>query len=487
MKVTRTNSSTSNSTSQYTDALQSVPSNSLETRDFVMAKRIKDSEVVGNKSNLNPLQAPFAYLDGSLSLGEEVQVVASEFKNLLHRHHRITDDSGVHESQDKERMASIERKIHQLENNDTNTPAIGELISRDGTVSPEAVRKSLEKEKENRMIMKVRHNTEPITLPNRNATWQHSNHEQYLENSKLRLIRSENSSIDENIENNFSIDDTTANLRNTVKPHDLTNDPKTILDAKNDKKTALMVDAFLLGYADMLYLTSSFFNDENGIRKGPLMIPLLSLYLTDITVEVFLSRKINLNHDNHITSSLNKEDLLRLAIFTKNRIFRLHLEYGVGDHVLRWDMEKDTKALVVLHKKLLRRTKERLDRDKAKEAEIPRFPVLPSHFAKFRGLFKGDREILIANDNKSDKKKNVASELSSTQNNTNNKTRLTKESNTDEKHTSSKGEHLSADKSLSIDQQIDPPQPVDLPALRRLNSSSSLSSHAESIDRKSVV
>ncbi len=404
---------------------------STETRDYVMAKRVKDAEVIGNKSNLNPLQAAFAYFDSTASSHDTFKLITKNLKSLLVSGHAV-EDAGGYESNDRDRMQSIQDKIRKLEkpeklqdiendNVDDNASNRAKRYAADFVESvrgelqiakneDEKERIRLNKEREYSTINKLKFTNEPITLPNRHATWKHLPKENNLESLDIRLQPL--ASADNVITNKSQ--PSTSNSNNLSAFRVIRNDPQKILDEKNEKKTALMIDTFLLGYADMLCLTSAFLKDEYGMRKGPLMIPLLSIYLTDVTDEVFLNRhKTDKNdifqnsvapthtnsNDHNIYSSLDKEDMLRLATFTKNRIFRLHLEYGVGDHVLRWDLEKDTKALIILHKRLQRKNPKDqiIDITRRRETDIPRFPQLPSHFAKFRGLFKGDREFIIAN------------------------------------------------------------------------------------------
>lgn len=444
-----TNSTSASVMSHYQDAVEDpehgAETETNETRDFIMAKRMKESEIVGNQSSLNPLQAPFAYMDGSLSFGEELKLVGNGIKTLFSSNHRQLEDTGLHESVDKQRMHKIEQNIQKLEQLQNRSSIERRNSSNNSSVNVndtpnliESIKSEMELEnmKENSIIQSLNHNSEPVTLPNRGATWEHSNREQYLQNSNLRLSHINALTNNDTIQNsklkNLYLNELEKMPTNAPKFDP--SDPQLMLNEKNDKKTAFMVDAILLGFANTLCLTSSFLKEENGFRKGTLITPLLSLCLTDITNDVFLS-KMNLkqnekniannahnldgaNHDNSkknrnrtknidldsskendLLSPLNEDDLLKLAIFCKNRIFRLHLEYGLGDHVLRWDIEKDTKALLNLHKKLIKKnTKDRIDRSKRKDPEIPRFPTLSNHVPKFRGLFKGEKEVLISNE-----------------------------------------------------------------------------------------
>lgn len=367
-------------------------SDSKENKELIMAKRIKDAEIIDNKSTLNPLQAPFAYIDGSISIDE---VFKNSLKLLFsHKTFKNMEDSGFRETIDVERMNKIDdniNKLKQLEEHGTRRRSLETAIT--------SVRFE---NKENETINLIDNLTpsEPITLPNRNSTWKHSNKERFIEKN----IVSANS-------NNETVFSEIQKLQKIVNL-DL-NDPQLILDEKNDAKTSNAVNSLLLGSSDIIGLTSSLFHDENGLRKGPLLLNLLSVYLTDITTDVYLTRSKLKNSNNpnvknllnnpssidndklsNIITDFNNEDLLKLSTFAKNRIYRFHLEYGIGNHVLRWDIEKDVKSLLYLHKKLLKRsTKERSEVIRRKDMELPKFPILPSHFAKLKGLINGDKEI----------------------------------------------------------------------------------------------
>ncbi|TID12980.1 hypothetical protein CANINC_005079 [Pichia inconspicua] len=375
----------------YYDANDSLEeSDSSETRDYLMAKRIHDAEVINNRPNLNPLLTPFFYFDGTTSVSDGLKQAASGLLKSLTKSH-TPEENGNTETSDKERMKSIKSKIHKLEaSNSKHHAALNALHEQ--SESLKNIKHSFElgeridveqksNEKENVLLKKVNHHSEPLTLPSRNSTWRHSNKHHFSDTNALRLVHS-------NLSSNFDIEE--------IEPQDA-------LDSRNNIKTAKYVDTFLLGIPDILCLTSSFLKDENGLKKGPLIIPLLSLYITDITNDVYISsssqaQKIEIFSDNMDLKDFNRDDLLKVATFAKNRIFKLHLEYGVGNYVLRWDIERDAKSLLNLHKKLLKRnTKERIERLKRKDTDLPKFPVLPTHFAKFRGLFKGDREILVNN------------------------------------------------------------------------------------------
>lgn len=378
-----TMSAQSMETSNYYDANNSlVESDSSETRDYLMAKRINDAEVINNRPNLNPLLTPFFYFDGTTSVSDGLKQAASGLlKSLITKAHS-PEENGNAETADKERMKSIKSKIHQMEASKSKHHAAMYALHEQGE-GLKNIKRSFElgerpdletqenSEKENIMLKKINHHSEPVTLPSRNSTWRHSNRNHFSDTNALKLVHS-------NLSSNIDIEEMS---------------PQEALDERNNIKTAKYVDTFLMGFSDILCLTSSFLKDENGLKKGPLIIPLISIYITDITNDVYFSNpSTQLPKDKIVSGSselkdLNHDDLLKVATFAKNRIFRLHLEYGVGNYVLRWDIEKDAKSLLNLHKKLQKKT--------TKEKDLPRFPVLPTHFAKFRGLFKGDREVLV--------------------------------------------------------------------------------------------
>lgn len=406
LKLQNRNSNISNSTANKknynnipiaSDKLSKSNTFTKERSEFIMANRVKNSEVINNELSFNPLKAPFALIDSSTSLTGELSLLPRVLQNMLHFRGHQVEDTGLREHENTEKMKQLEEKINKLQRIDSNSslPTLLKLKLKDkiqnGTEKASMENNENDKvieSQEDKILFDVIYDNAPISLPKRDQTWKHQ--------------------CGDNVAHNMASD---TNLKTTLTKiypdiglesynENCIKDPQTVLDEKNQKKTSFVVDSFLLGYADMLCLTSSFLKDETGFQKGPLLIPLLSICITDITQELMFKRIKYLQEKSNL-STTNIEDLLRKSVFDKNRLFRLHLEYGAGDHVIRWDLEKNTKDLMVLHKKLSKRNpKERLEIIKKKDAEIPKFPVLPSHFAKLKGLFKNDKEFLVFGDKK---------------------------------------------------------------------------------------
>lgn len=464
-----------------------------ELREYVIAQRLKNSEVINNKPNLNPLQAAFSYMDGSISINDTVKLISSNLKNLVITNKNQFEDSGTKESVDYDQMKSINKLIKQLdkvENLNVNNPSKTSMDNHLVHDLVESIRSEFHEEidtenkiNENIAIDYLKYENEPITLPNRNSSWKHSPLEHYYENLNLRtlnLTSNDNISLNQNFANltNIKLEDLN-HLNNAISF--MNNNPQKYLDEKNDQKTAFLIDTFLLGYADMLCLTSSFVKDKNGIKKGPIMLPLLSVYFSDITEEVyFMKFKFNNNNTNTTTSNkfnalfsnqndtqnnerrnnlsaLSNDELLKLAAFSKNRIFRLHLEYGAGDHVLRWDLEKDSKHLIHFHKMLLKlSSRERQDKINPKDFSVPKFPVLPSHHKKIKDLFKYDKETKNSDhhvENQIDKNNN---------------------SNTIDENQTESNQHELVDNISDTNQEEADLQPIATPSIRRDDTNASI-------------
>ncbi|ODV83500.1 hypothetical protein CANARDRAFT_177654 [[Candida] arabinofermentans NRRL YB-2248] len=119
------------------------------------------------------------------------------------------------------------------------------------------------------------------------------------------------------------------------------------LERKKREKTAFLVDSMIAGYPIALIISTYFTNDEHGVKRVPMLLHLLSLALTDVT-----------NNPN-----------------TKKRKFRVDLEYGIGDNLLKWSLEKTAREFSNLNSKLrLQFLQENVLLKGNKEPDLPKFP-----------------------------------------------------------------------------------------------------------------
>lgn len=125
-----------------------------------------------------------------------------------------------------------------------------------------------------------------------------------------------------------------------------------VLDEKNDSKTVTWTETMSDGLFDIMCLASAIIDDDYGLHKGPMMLPLLSVVVVDITE----------------TDSTDK------------RVFKFYLEYGIGSRCLRWTIVRTLDQLEALHRSLNNIVKETFDMTfKRSHMQLPSFPKLHKH------------------------------------------------------------------------------------------------------------
>lgn len=137
-------------------------------------------------------------------------------------------------------------------------------------------------------------------------------------------------------------------------------------DVEAGERAMELINSLSLGSPAMNLLASCLCEDEYGIARAPLLLPLLGLKVTDIS------------------SSPVK----------KNRKFRIDLEYGVAPQRLKWSVEKTAKDLLYLHSRFKFMTlKGSINSD-----ELPKYPLPPllkrsdRHFVRRSGKNQPENE-----------------------------------------------------------------------------------------------
>lgn len=125
------------------------------------------------------------------------------------------------------------------------------------------------------------------------------------------------------------------------------------MDAETRERAQGLIAALLLGGPAISLLASCLCEDELGIARAPLLLNLLGIKVSDIS----------------------------RSPMTKNRKFRIDLEYGVSHQRMRWSVEKNIRDLLYLHS----RFKWLILRGNLK-SDLPKFPVPPL-------LRRGDRKL----------------------------------------------------------------------------------------------
>lgn len=117
-------------------------------------------------------------------------------------------------------------------------------------------------------------------------------------------------------------------------------------DRETGERALNLVDSLFLGTPAINLLASCLCEDEYGIARAPLLMNLLGIKVTDIS----------------------------RSPMTKNKKFKIDLEYGVWPRRLKWSVEKTAKDLLYLHS----RFKWLALRGALKSEDLPRYPVPPS-------------------------------------------------------------------------------------------------------------
>ncbi|CUM52126.1 uncharacterized protein AC631_03520 [Debaryomyces fabryi] len=122
-------------------------------------------------------------------------------------------------------------------------------------------------------------------------------------------------------------------------------------DRATGERAQLLVGTLIIGSPAINLLASCLLEDEKGIARSPLLLTLIGFKITDIS----------------------------LTITTKNRKFRIDLEYGVGPQRLKWAVERNAKDLLYLHSRF-KFDSWKKEVVRSKNSELPKYPMPP-----FRG------------------------------------------------------------------------------------------------------
>lgn len=116
-------------------------------------------------------------------------------------------------------------------------------------------------------------------------------------------------------------------------------------DKETGERAQVLLNSLVLGAPAINLLASCLCEDEYGIARAPLLTNMIGIKVTDIS---------------H-------------SVLTKNKKFRIDLEYGVSPQRLKWSVEKTAKDVLYLHS----RFKWLALRGALKSDDLPRYPVPP--------------------------------------------------------------------------------------------------------------
>lgn len=134
------------------------------------------------------------------------------------------------------------------------------------------------------------------------------------------------------------------------KRKDKNHRPESQMEDQNDsyteteKRAQLLVNSFVVNVPSLGVMASCLFVDEGGIARAPLLFSLLGFQFSDLS-----------SNEN-----------------TKNRLYRIDLEYGVGDKSMKWSIERTITDIFYLH------TRCKLDNWRSvfgNKTKLPKFPV----------------------------------------------------------------------------------------------------------------
>ncbi|CCG23217.1 Pld1 phospholipase D1 [Candida orthopsilosis Co 90-125] len=111
-----------------------------------------------------------------------------------------------------------------------------------------------------------------------------------------------------------------------------------------DLRAQRLINSFIINGPSLGIMASCLFVDEGGIARAPLLFSLLGFNIVDISS----------------------------SEFTKNRNFRIDLEYGVGDKSMKWSIERTITDLFYLHSRC------KIDNWKTvfgTKTKLPKFPI----------------------------------------------------------------------------------------------------------------
>lgn len=119
-------------------------------------------------------------------------------------------------------------------------------------------------------------------------------------------------------------------------------------DSFTGQRASQLVASLVFGAPLLSLLASCLLEDETGISRAPLLMSLLGFRVVDISN----------------------------TIFTKNRKFRIDLEYGVGPQRMKWSVERSAKDLLYLHSRL-KLDHWRKEGVRNRNSDLPKYPIPP--------------------------------------------------------------------------------------------------------------
>lgn len=120
------------------------------------------------------------------------------------------------------------------------------------------------------------------------------------------------------------------------------------LEHATGERAQQLISSLMMGAPAINFLASGLLEDERGLARSPLLLTLIGFRIHDIS----------------------------RTIYTKNRKFKIDLEYGVSPQRLKWSVEKTAKDLLYLHSRF-KFENWRKEVVRNKNSDLPRYPIPP--------------------------------------------------------------------------------------------------------------
>ncbi|GAV55262.1 hypothetical protein ZYGR_0AS05860 [Zygosaccharomyces rouxii] len=193
-------------------------------------------------------------------------------------------------------------------------------------------------------------------------------------------------------------------------------------DLYTQKLASDLLDSLLAGCPGALFASTQFLRDEHGRRRAPLVLAMLGVKVEPITIsnttdlndvhtriesnlgegEPSAVRNDQLKSRSRSSSSSSDNQEKPWAEYSK-RLFKIHLEYGIGKNRLKWSIIRSYKELSNLHARLKlvsfqQNTVKKLyiDHNRYHKIHIPHFPHIDDlsdklhHIRRAKQIGKGN-------------------------------------------------------------------------------------------------
>lgn len=146
-----------------------------------------------------------------------------------------------------------------------------------------------------------------------------------------------------------------------------------------------LLDSLLAGCPAALFASSQFLRDEHGKRRASLLLAMLNVRVLPVNDSSINAFKNGMTTSTMASLSSSSNSSFAENFYEKNdlTVFKIELEYGVGENRLKWTIYKSYKELLQLHHKLKLLAFQQntinkiyIDQNRYHKFRIPNFPHL---------------------------------------------------------------------------------------------------------------